>query len=62
MKQRLTTRFRNRKVVFKRLDNVESADQSWFEEAKSHLAISNKHPNIVQCYGLMQDPSNACKI
>ncbi|POG72282.1 kinase-like domain-containing protein, partial [Rhizophagus irregularis DAOM 181602=DAOM 197198] len=57
MKQQLT-RFVNQIVLLKRLENVESADQSWFEEAKSHLTISNKHPNIVRCYGLTQDPSN----
>ncbi|GBC49755.2 kinase-like domain-containing protein [Rhizophagus irregularis DAOM 181602=DAOM 197198] len=33
-----------------RLKNVESASQSWFEEAKSHLTISNKYPEIVQCF------------
>ncbi|GBC31905.2 kinase-like domain-containing protein [Rhizophagus irregularis DAOM 181602=DAOM 197198] len=30
------------KVVLKTLENVESANQSWFEEAKSHITISNK--------------------
>ncbi|PKK70535.1 hypothetical protein RhiirC2_849859 [Rhizophagus irregularis] len=34
MKQRLTTRFRNKKVVFKKLENVESANRSWFEETR----------------------------
>ncbi|POG70632.1 kinase-like domain-containing protein [Rhizophagus irregularis DAOM 181602=DAOM 197198] len=57
MKQQLT-RLENQKVKLKRLENVESADQSWFEEANSHFTISNKHPNIVQCFGLTQDPSN----
>ncbi|EXX68312.1 polo kinase CDC5 [Rhizophagus irregularis DAOM 197198w] len=57
MKQQLT-RFGNQGVILKRLENFESADQSWFEEAKSHFTISNKHPNIVKCYGLTQDPSN----
>ncbi|POG81446.1 kinase-like domain-containing protein [Rhizophagus irregularis DAOM 181602=DAOM 197198] len=46
------------KVVLKTLENVESANQSWFEEAKSHLTISNKWVDIVQCYGLTQNPSN----
>ncbi|EXX72246.1 Cla4p [Rhizophagus irregularis DAOM 197198w] len=45
-------------VVLKRLDNVENANQSWFEEAKSHLTISNKWGEVVQCYGLTQDPLN----
>ncbi|GBC12447.2 kinase-like domain-containing protein [Rhizophagus irregularis DAOM 181602=DAOM 197198] len=34
-------------VILKKLENVESANQSWFEEAKSHLTISNKRPKIV---------------
>ncbi|CAB4444217.1 unnamed protein product [Rhizophagus irregularis] len=46
------------KVVLKTLENVESANQSWFEEAKSHLTISNKWANVVRCYGLTQNPSN----
>ncbi|EXX50766.1 Mkk1p [Rhizophagus irregularis DAOM 197198w] len=46
------------KVVLKALENVESANQSWFEEAKSHLAISNKWACVVNCYGLTQNPSN----
>ncbi|PKC55804.1 kinase-like protein, partial [Rhizophagus irregularis] len=45
-------------VILKRLENVENANQSWIEEAKSHLNISNKWNEIVQCYGLTQDPSN----
>ncbi|GBC44105.2 kinase-like domain-containing protein [Rhizophagus irregularis DAOM 181602=DAOM 197198] len=31
-------------------ENVVSANQSWFEEAKSHLTISNKWTDVVQCY------------
>ncbi|CAB4444283.1 unnamed protein product [Rhizophagus irregularis] len=45
-------------VVLKKLENVENANQNWLEEAKSHLNISNKWSDIVQCYGLTQDPSN----
>ncbi|EXX54207.1 polo kinase CDC5 [Rhizophagus irregularis DAOM 197198w] len=56
-KQQLT-RFGIHDIVLRRLENVGSADQSWFEEAKSHLTISNKSPDIVNCYGLTQDPSN----
>ncbi|GET58661.1 kinase-like domain-containing protein [Rhizophagus irregularis DAOM 181602=DAOM 197198] len=41
-----------------KLENVNNASQSWLEEAKSHLTLSTKYPNIVQCYGLTQDPSN----
>ncbi|RGB29066.1 hypothetical protein C1646_767064 [Rhizophagus diaphanus] len=51
-------RFGRHNVVLKRLENVENANQSWIEEAKSHLNISNKWSDIVQCYGLTQDPSN----
>ncbi|GBC22765.2 kinase-like domain-containing protein [Rhizophagus irregularis DAOM 181602=DAOM 197198] len=44
------------------LENVESANKSWFEECKSHLSISNKYGHVVQCYELMEqcwdaDPS-----
>ncbi|RGB25139.1 kinase-like domain-containing protein [Rhizophagus diaphanus] len=45
-------------VVLKKLENVENANQNWFEEAKSHLIISNRWLEIVQCFGLTQDPSN----
>ncbi|PKC50115.1 hypothetical protein RhiirA1_487363, partial [Rhizophagus irregularis] len=45
-------------VVLKKLENVENANHNWLEEAKSHLNISNKWSDIVQCYGLTQDPSN----
>ncbi|CAB4436710.1 unnamed protein product [Rhizophagus irregularis] len=34
------------------------ANQSWFEEVKSHLTISNKWPRVLKCYGLTQNPSN----
>ncbi|GBC09327.1 hypothetical protein RclHR1_08770006 [Rhizophagus clarus] len=51
-------RFGGQKVVLKELDDVESANQRWFKEAKSHLTISNKYPAIVQCYGLTQNPSD----
>ncbi|PKY59626.1 kinase-like protein, partial [Rhizophagus irregularis] len=46
------------KIILKRLENVESVNKSWFEEAKSHLTISNKWAEVVQCYGLTQNPSN----
>ncbi|GES80089.1 kinase-like domain-containing protein [Rhizophagus clarus] len=45
-------------VILKSLKNVESANRSWFDEAKSHLTISNKRTSIVQCYGLTQNISN----
>ncbi|POG71801.1 kinase-like domain-containing protein [Rhizophagus irregularis DAOM 181602=DAOM 197198] len=45
-------------VILKELKNVENASQSWFEEAKSHLTLSNKRSEIVQCYGITQNPSH----
>ncbi|GES77798.1 kinase-like domain-containing protein [Rhizophagus clarus] len=57
-KEQQLKRFGNQIIVLKRLENVENANHSWLEEAKSHLIISNKWPDIVQCYGLTQDPSN----
>ncbi|CAB4408562.1 unnamed protein product [Rhizophagus irregularis] len=45
-------------VILKELKNFENASQSWFEEAKSHLTLSNKNPEIVQCYGITKNPSN----
>ncbi|PKC63809.1 kinase-like protein [Rhizophagus irregularis] len=49
-KKKQFTIFRNERVILKSLENVESANQSWFEEAKSHLTISNTCNEIVQCY------------
>ncbi|EXX62303.1 polo kinase CDC5 [Rhizophagus irregularis DAOM 197198w] len=57
-KERQLKRFGRHQVILKKLENVENANQSWLEEAKSHLTLSTKYPNIVQCYGLTQDPSN----
>ncbi|CAB4440326.1 unnamed protein product [Rhizophagus irregularis] len=51
-------RFGSQNVILKKLENIENANQSWLEETKSHLTISNKWPRIVNCYGLTQDPSN----
>ncbi|EXX60498.1 hypothetical protein RirG_179380 [Rhizophagus irregularis DAOM 197198w] len=51
-------RYGSQQVNLKELKNVESANRNWFDEAKSHLTIANKCPDIVQCYGLTQDPSN----
>ncbi|PKY48461.1 hypothetical protein RhiirA4_464070, partial [Rhizophagus irregularis] len=45
-KEQQLKRFGEQMVVLERLDNVENANHSswfsWFEEAKSHLNISNK--------------------
>ncbi|RIA90985.1 kinase-like domain-containing protein [Glomus cerebriforme] len=57
-KKQLLKREGTRKVVLKKLDNVESTERSWFDEAQSHLTISNKWSNIVHCFGLTQDPLN----
>ncbi|PKY54300.1 kinase-like protein [Rhizophagus irregularis] len=57
-KQQLKISKTTRKVILKKLENVEGANRSWFDEAKSHLTISNKWTVIVQCYGLTQDPSD----
>ncbi|EXX52929.1 Tpk3p [Rhizophagus irregularis DAOM 197198w] len=51
-------RFGTTEIVLKKLENVENANHSWFEEAKSHLTINNKWPAIVRCYGMTQNPSN----
>ncbi|RGB39991.1 kinase-like domain-containing protein [Rhizophagus diaphanus] len=51
-------RFGIQEVILKSLENVENINQRWFEEAKSHLTISNKRNEIVQCYGITQNISN----
>ncbi|CAB4482923.1 unnamed protein product [Rhizophagus irregularis] len=38
-------RLKNYGIVLKKLENVESANQSWFEEAKSHLTIKEQEVN-----------------
>ncbi|GBC39442.2 kinase-like domain-containing protein [Rhizophagus irregularis DAOM 181602=DAOM 197198] len=45
-------------VVLKKLENVESANKSWFEEGMSHLYLGSKTFLIVRCYGLTQNPFN----
>ncbi|RIA82184.1 kinase-like domain-containing protein [Glomus cerebriforme] len=56
--QQQLDRYGTLEVILKRLENVKSANRSWFDEAKSHLTINNKWDDIVQCHGLTQDPSN----
>ncbi|GET66839.1 kinase-like domain-containing protein [Rhizophagus irregularis DAOM 181602=DAOM 197198] len=58
LKEKQLKRYRGHNVVLKKLENVESANRSWFEEGKSHLSISNKWVQVVQCYGLTKDPSD----
>ncbi|RGB22852.1 kinase-like domain-containing protein [Rhizophagus diaphanus] len=57
-KEQKLIRYGRQEVILKGLENVENANQRWFEEAESHLKISNKWPQIVQCFGLTQNPSN----
>ncbi|EXX66610.1 Cla4p [Rhizophagus irregularis DAOM 197198w] len=57
-KKQQLKRFGRLKVILKGLENVESANKSWFEEAKSHLTIGNKYSTIVKCFGLTQNISN----
>ncbi|POG69530.1 kinase-like domain-containing protein [Rhizophagus irregularis DAOM 181602=DAOM 197198] len=57
-KEQQLIRFGTLAVILKELKNIENASQSWFEEAKSHLTLGNKHQSIVQCFGLTQNPSN----
>ncbi|GES75043.1 kinase-like domain-containing protein [Rhizophagus clarus] len=57
-KKQQLVRFGSHYVVLKRLENVENANQRWLEEARSHLTVSNKWSDVVQCYGLTRDPSN----
>ncbi|CAB4436857.1 unnamed protein product [Rhizophagus irregularis] len=57
-KEQKLIRLGRQKVILKGLENVENANQRWFEEAKSHFKISNKSPSIIQCYGLTQNPLN----
>ncbi|GBC12314.2 kinase-like domain-containing protein [Rhizophagus irregularis DAOM 181602=DAOM 197198] len=56
-KEQQLKRYGRQSVVLKKLENVENANKNWFEEAKSHLTISNKHAIIIPCYGLTKDPS-----
>ncbi|GBC07456.1 hypothetical protein RclHR1_07490001 [Rhizophagus clarus] len=46
------------KVILKKLENVENANRSWFDEGMSHLTISSKYGYIVKCYGLTRDTSD----
>ncbi|GES78413.1 kinase-like domain-containing protein [Rhizophagus clarus] len=55
-KEKKLKRYGAHRVVLKKLENVESANRSWFDESKFHLCISNKHSHIVQCYGLTKNP------
>ncbi|POG71859.1 hypothetical protein GLOIN_2v1875688 [Rhizophagus irregularis DAOM 181602=DAOM 197198] len=52
IKKQQLIRFGAQYVILKELGNVENASQSWFEEAKSHFIISNKHAIIVECYDI----------
>ncbi|GES78420.1 kinase-like domain-containing protein [Rhizophagus clarus] len=55
-KEKQLKRYGGHDVVLKKLENVENANRSWFDESKFHLSISNKYGDIVQCYGLTKNP------
>ncbi|CAB4409549.1 unnamed protein product [Rhizophagus irregularis] len=57
-KEKQLKRYGWTKVVLKKLENVESANKSWFDEGISHLHISNKTGLVVRCCGLTQNPFN----
>ncbi|RGB33877.1 kinase-like domain-containing protein [Rhizophagus diaphanus] len=48
-KKQQLIRFGMQRVILKRLENVENANQRWFEEAKSHLTLSSELPNVMIC-------------
>ncbi|RIA80100.1 kinase-like domain-containing protein [Glomus cerebriforme] len=55
-KEQQLKRVGSHKVILKKLENIKSANRTWFDEAKSHLSISNKWIEIVQCHGITQNP------
>ncbi|GBC12472.1 kinase-like domain-containing protein [Rhizophagus irregularis DAOM 181602=DAOM 197198] len=57
-KEQKLIRLGREKVILKGLENVENANQRWFEEAESHFKISSKWPQIIPCYGLTQNSLN----
>ncbi|POG74137.1 kinase-like domain-containing protein [Rhizophagus irregularis DAOM 181602=DAOM 197198] len=57
-KEQKLIRLGRHKVILKGLENVENANQRWFEEAESHFKISNISSSIIPCFGLTQNPSN----
>ncbi|GES80008.1 kinase-like domain-containing protein [Rhizophagus clarus] len=56
-KEKQLERLGTQEVILKKLENVENANLSWFEETRSHLSISNKWSRIVECYGITRKPS-----
>ncbi|RIA79175.1 hypothetical protein C1645_841341 [Glomus cerebriforme] len=57
-KEKQLKRHGTKNIIVKILENVENANKDWFEEAKSHITISNKWAGVIQCYGLTKVPSN----
>ncbi|CAB4408812.1 unnamed protein product [Rhizophagus irregularis] len=41
-KEKQLKRFGSHKVILKKLENIESANRSWFDEGKSHLTIKEQ--------------------
>ncbi|CAB4481028.1 unnamed protein product [Rhizophagus irregularis] len=68
--QQQLKRFGEQNVVLKRLENLESANKRWFEEANSHLNItfhSNKShnfhiPNNIDDFDKLNNQKNSSKI
>ncbi|GBC48512.2 kinase-like domain-containing protein [Rhizophagus irregularis DAOM 181602=DAOM 197198] len=58
LKEKQLKRVGKRQVILKGLENIEKANRNWFDEAKSHITISNKWDNVVGCFGITQNPSN----
>ncbi|CAB4400751.1 unnamed protein product [Rhizophagus irregularis] len=55
-------RFVNQVVILKELENIENASQNWFEEAKSHLTISNNSEifsSKIHKFENLPEPKNA---
>ncbi|GES84225.1 kinase-like domain-containing protein [Rhizophagus clarus] len=46
---------RSKRVILKRLRNVENANKSWFEETKSYFITSSKWNSLIRYYGLTKD-------
>ncbi|GES78403.1 kinase-like domain-containing protein [Rhizophagus clarus] len=55
-KEKQLKRYGGHYVVLKKLENVENANRSWFNESKFHLSLSNKYGHIAKCFGLTKNP------
>ncbi|GBB83237.1 hypothetical protein RclHR1_00100041 [Rhizophagus clarus] len=57
-KEKKLVRSGKHKVILKKLENIESANRSWFEEATLHLNICIKWIEVALCYGITRNPLN----